>query len=127
MADEIELHYIVDEPPDAAMQRWRTDPPAPVRDGGFEVRDESYNSLTYEAQFYDTVWKIHMVLTFGITWLMRKIVPLKSIWRFTVRFDAEGDRRTRVTILGKASEETRAALGEVAAEHGGTVGLRVGA
>ncbi|HEX8066518.1 MAG TPA: hypothetical protein VF520_08325 [Thermoleophilaceae bacterium] len=129
MADEIELHFIADEPPNATLQRWRDQPPAPIRDGGFEIVDESYNSLTFESRFYDTPQKILFVATLGLAWLMRKIVPMASIWRFTVRVDpeGEGERRTKVTILGHASEETRAALGEVAAEHGGAVDLRVGA
>ena len=129
MADEIELHYIDDEPPTQALQRWKTEPPAPVRDGKFEVVDESFNSLTYEARFVDTPMKILMFSTLGLAWLMSKIVPMHTIWTFTVRFDpeGEGDRRTKVTILGHAAEETRTALGEVAAEHGGAVDLRVGA
>ena len=71
--------------------------------------------------------KILMWATLGFAWLLSKITPMQSIWKFTVRFDPEGDQRTKVTILGHASEETRAALGEVAAEHGGAVDLRVGA
>ena len=126
MADEIELHYVADEPPDAQLARWRSDPPAPVREGRFEVVDESYNSITYEARFYDWPQKILFVATLGFAWLLSRIVPMHSIWRFTARFDTEGERGTKVTILGKASEETRTALGEVAAEHGGSVGLRVG-
>jgi len=128
VADEIELHYIHDEPPAAVLERWRTEPPAAVRDGKLKVVDESYNSLTFEARFYDAPQKILFVATLGVAWLLRKIAPMQSIWRFTVRFDPEaGDRRTRVTILGRAPEETRAALGELAAEHGGAVDLRVGA
>jgi hypothetical protein len=129
MADEVELHFIANESPPATLQTWRTNPPAPIRDGNFQIVDESYNSLTYEARFYDIVWKIFFVMTLGLGWLMRNIVPVASIWRFTVRFDAHGDgeRQTRVTVLGKASEKTRAALGEVAAAHGGAVDLRVGA
>ena len=129
MADEIELHFIVEEPPAAVLQRWRDQPPAVIRDGEFQIVDESYNSLTFEARFYDWPMKILMWATLGLTWLMRNILPMGSIWKFTVRFDSEGEgeRRTKVTILGHASEETRAALGEVAAEHGGAVDLRVGA
>jgi hypothetical protein len=128
VADEIELHYIHDEPPAAVLQLWRNEPPAAVREGKFKVVDESYNSLTFEARFYDWPQKILFVATLGVAWLLRNIAPMQSIQRFTVRFDPEdGDRRTRVTILGHASEETRAALGEVAAEHGGAVDLRVGA
>ena len=129
MADEIELHYIADEPPNAALQRWRTDPPATVQDGKFKIVDESYNSLTFEARFFDTPQKILIVATLGVAWLLSKISPMQSIWKFTVRFDPEGEggQRTKVTILGHAAEETRTALGEVAAEHGGAVDLRVGA
>jgi hypothetical protein len=129
MADEIELHFIAEEPPGAVLQRWRDQPPAVIRDGEFKIVDESYNSLTFESRFYDTPMKILMWATLGLTWLMRNIIPMASIWKFTVRFDpeGEGERRTKVTILGHASEETRAALGEVAAEHGGAVDLRVGA
>ena len=128
MADEIELHYIHDEPPAAVLQSWRAQPPAAVRDGEFEVVDESYNSLIYEERFYDAPQKILIVATLGFAWLLRKIVPMQSIWKFTVRFDPEdGERRTKVTILGHAREETRTALGELAAEHGGAIDLRVGA
>lgn len=129
MADEIELHYIDQQPPDAAIQSWRTSPPPAVRDGKFEVVDESYNSLTYETRFYDTPMKILFWATLGFAWLLSRIVPMHSIWKFTARFDPEGDggQHTKVTILGQASEKTRAALGEVAAEHGGAVDLRVGA
>lgn len=129
MADEIELHYIDQQAPDAALAQWRASPPAAIHDGHFEVVDESYNSLTYESRFYDTPQKILFVATLGLAWLMRKIVPMQSIWNFTVRFDAHGDggRQTKVTIFGHATEETRTALGEVAAEHGGAVDLRVGA
>ena len=127
MADEIELHYIADQPPPAALAQWRGDPPAPVREGKFKVVDESYNSLTYEARYYDWPMKLLFVASLGLAWVMRSIVPMGSIWRFTARFDAEGEQRTQITILGHASEQTRTALGELAAEHGGAVGLRVGA
>lgn len=129
MADEIELHYIDQQSPEAAIQQWRTSPPQAIRTGEFKVVDESYNSLTYEARFYDTPQKIMIWATFGLAWLMRKIVPMQSIWNFTVRFDKHGDGggQTKVTIFGHAPEETRVALGELAAEHGGAVDLRVGA
>ena len=129
MADEIELHYIDPQPPEAAIQQWKVTPPQPIRDGEFKVVDEAYNSLTYEARFYDTPQKIMIFATLGLAWLMRKIVPMQSIWTLTVRFDkhAEGGGGTKVTIFGHAPEEIRTALGEVAAEHGGAIDLRVGA
>lgn len=129
MADEIELHYIDQQSPEAALQQWRATPPAVIHDGKYQIVDEAYNSLTYEARFYDTPQKILIWATFGVAWLMRKIVSMQSIWNFTVRFDKHGDvgEQTKVTIFGHAPEETRVALGEVAAEHGGAIDLRVGA
>jgi hypothetical protein len=50
----------------------------------------------------------------------------RSVYRVTVRFDPEGGTRTKVTIIGKADPSTRARLGELAAQNGGSVGLRVG-
>ena len=49
-----------------------------------------------------------------------------SSFQLTVRFDAEGPSRTKVTIVGRAHPRTRRRLAELAAEHGGSVGLRVG-
>jgi hypothetical protein len=42
----------------------------------------------------------------------------ESVWRLTVRLDAEGDDRTKATLVGVADEETRAALGRWATERG---------
>jgi hypothetical protein len=123
VADEVELHYLVPGTPETVMAQWRQDPPPPLR--GFEVVDEAFNSLVYESRYYDWIWKLMFVLTFGVALLFKSFS--QSVWRVTVRFDAEGGTRTKVTILGKADEATRAGLGQLAAQHGGTVGLRVGA
>jgi hypothetical protein len=129
VADEIEIHYIDQQPPNASIQSWRTNPPRAIRDGKFKVIDESYNSITYEARYLDTPQKIMIFASLGLAYLMKSIVPMHSIWKLTVRFDPEGEdkRQTKVTILGHAQEDIRTALGELAAEHGGAVDLRVGA
>jgi hypothetical protein len=44
MADELQLQFDVASPPATVMQEWRLDPPKPFR--GFELADESFNSLT---------------------------------------------------------------------------------
>jgi hypothetical protein len=49
-----------------------------------------------------------------------------SSFQLTVRFDAEGSTRTKVTIIGRAHPLTRRRLANVATENGGAVGLRVG-
>ena len=64
------------------------------------------------------------VLTLGVALLFKGFS--RSVFRVTVRFDPEGGTRTKVTIIGKADPETRAGLGELAAQNGGPVGLQVG-
>jgi hypothetical protein len=122
VADEIELHYVVSGLPETVMAQWRQERPAPLRD--YEVADESYNSLVFEHHYYDWIWKLMWVLTFGVALLFKGFA--RSVYRVTARFDAEGGTRTKVTILGKADPETRTRLGELAAQNGGPVGLKVG-
>jgi hypothetical protein len=122
VADEINLHFIVPGTPGTVMAQWRQERPPPLRD--FEVADEAVESLVFESHYYDWVWKLTFVLTFGVALLFKGFS--RSVWRVTARFDAEGPTRTKVTILGKADEHTRAGLGQLAAQHGGPVGLRVG-
>jgi len=128
MADELQLQFDVRSPPGAVLEQWRREPPRAFREGPgtFEIADESFNSLTFEARYLDAVWKIFCVLFLGIPYLFRGLLSIESVFRVTARFDEEG-AGTRVTLLGKAHPDTRAALGELAAEHGGAVGLRVGA
>jgi hypothetical protein len=124
MADEVNLHYIEQAAPDQVMQAWRGQPPDFLREGRFDLVDDSYNSLSYEARFFDWPAKLLIVATFGVGYLLRGF--MESLWKLTVRFDADGEYRTRVTVIGQADQRTRAALGELAAAHGGSVGLRVG-
>jgi hypothetical protein len=122
MADELELHYLAAGIPDAVMAQWRQDPPPAL--GDYEIADESYNSLTYEHHYYDWIWKLFFVMTLGFGLLFKGFA--RSVYRFTARFDAEGGTRTKDTIVGIAPEQTRAELGELAAQNGGPVGLKVG-
>lgn len=124
MAEELELHFVVDGKPEDALATWREDPPGGLEDRGYEVVDESYNSLTYEARFYDWPAKVLFWTTFGVGYLFKDFMV--SIYKLTVRFDSDERFGSRVTVLGKADDATRAALGRFATEHGGT-GLRVGA
>jgi hypothetical protein len=104
------------------MAQWRQDPPSPLRD--FEIADEAYDALVYESHYYDWIWKLMFVLTFGVALLFKGFS--RSVWRVTARFDPEGGTRTKITIIGKADPQTRAALGEQATQNGGPVGLQVG-
>lgn len=123
MADELELHYVVQESADAAIARWKADPPGPVR--GMELADESYNSLSYEHRYLDWPQKLTIVLSLGLALIWKGM--MESSWRVTVRFDPEGSYATRVTVLGRVPAETRQAFAALADQSGGTQGLRVGA
>jgi len=123
VADEIELHFVVPGLPDTVMAQWRQDRPPLLRD--FEIADEAFDALVFESHYYDWIWKLMFVLTFGVALLFKGFS--RSVWRLTARFDAEGGTRTKITIVGKADNDTRARLGELAAQNGGSVGLRVGA
>jgi hypothetical protein len=125
MADEVELHFNVDGKPEQALAAWKSDPPAALRIKDFQLVDESFNSLTYEARYYDWPQKVLMVTTLGFAAIFKGFMV--SLFRFTVRFDPEGGFKSRATLVGKADPATRAALGEMVAERGGSVGLRVGA
>ena len=124
MADEVELHYVAGGPPDQVMAGWRANPPRAIGDGGFERIDEAYDALVYEATYMDWPQKVLIVATLGFALLFKSF--MQSTFKLTARFDAEGTSQTRVTVVGTAHPRTRAALGELAAEHGGPVGLRVG-
>jgi hypothetical protein len=72
----------------------------------------------------DWPMKILAISTLGFALLFRGFMT--SVFRVTARFDEEG-AGTRVTMVGKAHPDTRAALGALVTEHGGTTGLSFGA
>ena len=109
--NEINVQLLLSEPATAAMQSWKARPPDAL--SHFELVDESYNSVTYEKRWMTASMKITHALSLGLMGRQGE-----SIWRATARFDADGDHRTRVTIVGMLDEETRAALGRWAAERG---------
>jgi hypothetical protein len=105
MADEIKLQFDLRERPEALMAAWRSEPPPPLREGGFELMDESYNSLTWRSTYTDTPGKIVNVVSLG---LMKGMMD--SQFTLTARFDAGERGGTRVTMLGTAHPRTREAL-----------------
>jgi len=109
--NEINVQFLLSEPAATAMQTWKASPPELF--AGFEIVDESYNSLTYERRFMELPMKITHALSLGLFGRQGE-----SIWRVTARFDADDDYRTMVTVVGFLDDETRAALGRWAAERG---------
>ena len=124
MADELELHFIVQERAEDLHRAWRVDAPQALTAGDFEQIDESYNSITYESRYYDWPAKLLFVTTCGTALIWKGFMA--STNTVTARFDKEGEAATKVTMTGKADPDTRARLGRLAAEHGGPVGLAVG-
>jgi hypothetical protein len=109
--NEINVQILLAEPATTSMQSWKASPPDFL--AGFEPVDDSYNSLTYEKRFMEWPMKITNALSLGLFGRQGE-----SIWRVTVRFDAEGEDRTKATLVGKLDEKTRAALGRWATERG---------
>jgi hypothetical protein len=124
MSDELQLQFDLNERPASVMEAWRRDPPEPIKEGGYELTDESFNSLTWEARYMDWPQKVLVFCTLGFALLFRGFMT--SVFRVTARFDEDG-ARTKVTMIGRAHPRTRAALGELVAEHGGSTGLSFGA
>jgi hypothetical protein len=124
MSDELQLQFDVHDRPASVLEAWRRDPPEALTEGAYELTDESFNSLTWEARYMDWPMKILAITTLGFALLFRGF--MQSVFRLTARFDEEG-AGTRVTLVGKAHPKTRAALGELAAAHGGATGLSFGA
>ena len=124
MSDELQLQFEVREPPSAVIESWRRQPPASLDDDGYKLTDESFNSLTWEARYMDWPQKILVFCTLGFALLFRGFMT--SVFRLTARFDEQGTG-TRVTVVGKAHPRTRAALGQLVAEHGGPTGVSFGA
>ncbi len=109
--NEINVQILLAEPATTSMQNWKASPPKFLSE--YEPVDESYNSLTYEKRFMELPMKITNALSLGLFGRQGE-----SVWRLTVRFDAEGDSRTKATLVGIADEKTRAALGQWGTERG---------
>jgi hypothetical protein len=125
MADEINLSYVAPGLPVPLMQTWRDDPPGPLVEGRYEVADEAYDTLVFEAAYMDWPQKITVVASLGTALLFKGF--MESRFKLVVRFDDAGDGvHTKIGITGHAHPRTRTALAQLAAANGGTVGLAVG-
>ena len=126
MADEIQLQYEVQGTPEQVLAAWKATPPRALTEDKwpYELADEAYDALVFRSTYMDWPQKVTVVCTLGFALLFKGF--MESSFEVTARFDADGPTRTKITLLGHAHPRTRAALGELAAENGGAVGLKVG-
>lgn len=114
MADEITIRFRVAEPAEALRARWRDAPPGFIASHGYDLVDESYQSLVYARD--------HSKVTKLLTWGMAK-----TTYRLSLTFVADGAFGTFVTVTGQAPEPARAEVSQLAAEYGGGADPRLGA
>jgi hypothetical protein len=107
MADELTVAFTLPGRDADVLAAWRAQPPAFLADGGYERKDESYDTLVYEA---DVTGKGTRLLMFGMA---------TTLYRLSVTFkpDAAGGV-THVTMTGQAKGEVREAILRYADEHG---------
>ena len=108
MADEVNLAFITPGIDADLHKQWKARPPAFLDTEGYTLFDESYDTLVFRANVSTKTMKI-------MTWGWGKTLYTLS---FTFRPDREGT--TRISVLGQASEATRAALMQFATAHQAT-------
>ena len=106
MADELTLAFTVPGRDTDVHAAWRAQPPAFLADGGYEPKDESYDTLVYEA---DVTGKGTRLLMFGMA---------TTLYRLSVTFRPDPAGGTHVTLTGQAKDEVREAILRYADEHG---------
>ncbi len=95
MADEVNVAFTLPGDDAANHRAWRAQAPEVLRDAGYKLKDESYDTLVYEANVTTTTIKIVM---FGFA---------KTLYRLSVTFRPDGDGNTSVTMIGKAQPRVR--------------------
>ena len=110
MADEITTQFALPEAPAALMQQWRDTPPAFLAEGNYQLADEAFDTLVFEA---DATSLGTRLLMFG---------SAKTLYRLMIKFESDGATGTKLTITGQAIEKVRDRIAEAAAEHGGPRG-----
>ena len=103
MPDEVKVTFTLPGDDTANHRAWRAETPAVLRDAGYALKDESYETLVYEANVTTTAMKIVM---FGFA---------KTLYRLAVTFRPDGDGNTAVTMVGQAPQNVRDGLARLAA------------
>jgi hypothetical protein len=101
------------ERPEAALERWRANPPEWLPDRYREI-DRSYNSVTWE-------WR-HTPLSMKLT-LIGKWVGGQTVYRLTALFADDGHGGSAITVNGACDDRTHEAIRAAAEQvvEGGVV------
>lgn len=110
MADEITTQFALPEAPMTPMAQWRDTPPEFLVEGKYQLADESYDTLVFEA---DATSVGTRVLMFGMA---------KTLYRLMIKFESDGGTGTKLTLTGQAVEKVRDRIAQAAAENGGPRG-----
>jgi hypothetical protein len=102
MADEVSITFTLPGDDTANHRAWRAQAPDVLRAAGYALKDESYDTLVYEANVTTTTMKIMM---FGFA---------KTLYRLSVTFRPDGDGNTSVTMIGQARQRVRDELARLA-------------
>jgi hypothetical protein len=106
MADELTVAFTLPGRDADLYTAWRDQPPAFLTEGGYVRKDESYDTLVYEA---DVTGKGTRLLMFGMA---------STLYRLSVTFKPDATGATHVTMTGQAKDEVREAILRYADEHG---------
>jgi len=103
MADEIRLAFGLPGPPEGNLAAWKATPPSFL--GDYDLKDESYETLVYEAQVMGAGMRI---LMWG---------QAKTLYRLMVTFTDDDTVGTKVMLTGQAKEDVRDQIGAYLREH----------
>jgi hypothetical protein len=98
VADELNLGLTLRGSAAANLAAWRSHPPQWLTAAGYAPKDESYESLVYEAD----------VMGGGMRFLMWG--QARTLYRITATFRDDGPFATRLTLVGQAQDGTREAI-----------------
>jgi hypothetical protein len=100
MADEVNLAFTLPGKAEENHASWRAQPPPFLVDGGYKLKDDSYDTLVYEANVTSVGMKLAM---FGFG---------KTLYTLAITFRDADDGTTRVTMIGNAMPKVRNVLAQ---------------
>lgn len=98
MADELDVTLTLAGSETENLAAWRAEPPDWLSQAGYELADESFESLVFEA---DVTTRATRILMWGMA---------TTVYRISATFRPDGRGATRLTLQGQARDATREAM-----------------